>query len=86
MAQVWIWLNIYDEQDMVRSKKAFRTAEEAMEAAAEDVYLSLQDVDKPEWTLETAEWMEYPNAADGLRTTYVEDAEIEIMVYAVELE
>lgn len=86
MTKIWIWLNIYDEQDMVRSKQAFRTAEEAMANAAKDVYQALQEVDTPEWTLETAEWQEYPNSIDELRTTYVEDAAIQIMVYAVNLE
>ena len=86
MTKIWTWVNIYDDQAMVRAKKGFRTPEAAMKDAAADVYKALKDVDDPKWTFETAEWTTHTNESDELRMTYVEDAAIEVQVYAIDIE
>ena len=86
MIKRWTWVNEYDEDATVVAEKAFKTAEEAMADAADDIYYALQDVDQPEWNLETAEWTWHITRDDEFRTTRVKEIAATISVYAIEIE
>lgn len=84
--KIWTWVNKYDDDATVVAEKGFKTAEEAMADAADDIYYALQDVDQPEWNLETAEWTSYIFREDDTRVARVDEIAATITVYAIEID
>lgn len=85
--KIWTYTIEYHEEDLVMvAEKGYKSQDDAMAQAADDMDYALQDVDDPQWTLDAANWTSDVMRGDQLLTTRVDEIAATITVYAIEVE
>lgn len=85
--KIWTYIIEYHEEDLVMvAKKGYKSQNDAMAQAADDMYYALQDVDDPQWVLDVINWTPDVMRGNQLLTTRVDEIAATITVYAIDIE